>query len=332
MVMKHMDVVYLDSGMKEQGVLADVVFECEIGNENGFTLTVTKSDYKKVANCFVYPVGAVEFGGKVTSCISNSENGYVTFAGKTWIGLLGLNSAPYFNWSPNSSRLLSTYLSDVLAPLNQKVVPITTYTMPSAPEIVAEDGKPVEYYAVYDGLMKQAERIPVFSAAYAADGSVTIQIDTRVPVEYDSLNYSSDVIPVEVEKQFQPVTMVTICAKNPNTGNWYVPKVAKMVSDGVWEYETSTPSPYVGLYSRRVGLVLSVEEYTNPDWSSIIDSVQVKDAATIRLAGELTPDVGDTVTSRDETTGITATAKVTSKTLHISDGVPIFSFDTAQGV
>ena len=332
MVINHMDVIWLDSSMKEQGILENVVFESEMGRENSFTIMVPKSDYQKIANGFVYPVGAIGFGGKVTSCISNSEDGYVTFAGMTWVGLLGLNSTPYFNWSPNGTHKLSLYLNDALSPLNGKVVAITTYTTESVPTIPEEDGKPVEYLAVYESLLEQTGRVAVFSGAYESDGSMKIQIDTRAVLTFNSWDFTSDVMPLEVEKQYQKVTHIAICAKNPSTGNWYTPKVAKMISDDVWEVDTVTPSPYTGLFARKVGLVLSVEDYTNPNWDEIIASVQVQDAATVRVAGTLDPDVGDTVSGKDETTGITATAKVTSKTLHISDGVPIFSFETAQGV
>lgn len=326
----QMDLIWLDAGMREQGILECAVFDGEVGQDYDFTLTVPKKYYAGLKDGYVYPRGAVEFGGKIVSCISRSDDGFVTFSGKTWFGMVGLQSARVFQWSSGHGNSLNVFLQNVFACVYGKIVPSTSYVMESTPTIPQEDGQPFVYLDILKSLFEQAGKLPVLSAQYSAAGVMSIKCETRNPLEYDQSDYTSDTVPVEVEKQFVLVKHVTIYkASNPSV----VPKTATMNADGTWTV-TSGDSPVSknGFTERYIAIPVDDDTFANPDWDAIIESVQVKDAATIQNAYTLNPSVGDTVTGKDETTGITATAKVTSKSLHISDGVPIFTFDTAQGV
>lgn len=325
-----MDLIYLDSNRREQGVVKNAEFESEVGGYFDFTLKVPKSEYFRLAGNYVYPRGAVEFGGKITDCDINSDDGFVTFTGKTWLGMVGLGDLPSYYLSQNAQHSLQRYASDIISQANLSLgsflVASTDYNMPQAAQMLEADGEPLNMLDVLLDLYNQAGRVVTYSPTYS-NGRLFIIIGSRAPVVYSSLDYANNVIPVEVDKQLQPVTRIIYAMENegaaPSEKRRYLQR------DGTWSSSGALNDTYIGFEARTVTVFAeSQEEFDNPDWTAIVDAVQLKDSAVIKASGTLPVDVGDIVTSRDDTTGITATETVRSKSLQLIDGVPIYSFET----
>ena len=345
-----MDVIWINPNMRtdlggevlkshpsEVGVLSYAEFDSEIGSENAFSLTVPKRDFDKIAGTrggMVYPVGAFEFGGKITGCTSNSEDGFVTFTGKTWLGMLGLHEVCTFAYSATGLRM-DGYINDILARARMSGVMAasTDHVLQSVPRAYPFSGEVYSMLSVMKYLFTQAEQVPTITPVFA-DGVLSVRIGARDPKTYTALDFGGLSVPTEIEKAFQPVTNISISTVVNDVVQ--TPKYAWMDKDGVWQY-SNTAGQVPGFYyedftGRQAALFVSEEEYAafGSHIVQIVNSLQVSDTASVSASGSLSPDVGDYVTVRDDVTGIEATSEIASKTLHISDGVPVFSFQTAR--
>lgn len=328
-----MELIYLDSDLREQGIIRNAEFDSEVGGFYDFSLTVPKSDYSRIAGGFVYPRGAIEFGGKITDCVVNSDQGFVTFNGKTWLGVVGLGELPTYSYTTNTQHRLDKYVLDIISQasidLQNWLTPSTDYKLSQAAQLMTSDDGVINMLDVLVNLYAQAGKVITYSPYYSADGRMFINIGARDPVTYNSFDYANNVIPVEVEKRLQPVTRIIYALENegaaPST------KTAHLKKDGTW-IETNSPAIndiYIGFYTRTVTVYAETpEDFANPNWAAIVDEVQIKDSAYVSVSSALAVDVGDIVTGKDETTGVSATQTVKSKSLHLSGGIPILSFET----
>ena len=244
--------------------------------------------------------------------------------------MVGLHTLPIYSFTSNPSHILGNYANDILnyAGLNTRIVPVSAYEMGQAAARIKSDNNQYNMLDALIGLYRQAGKVPTLSAHYY-DGKMSVLLDARSPITHDALDYANNTIPIEVEKQFQPVTEVKITYPVAE-GNVIPVKTKVMTRSGTWVDSTTLENMYTAFEARTVTVVVSEEEFNLPDWDAIIESVQLKDTAAVSVANDLKPDVGDIVTAKDEVTGISATAKVSSVSLHISNDVPIFNFDTEQ--
>lgn len=331
-----MELIYLDANRVEQGVLEDAQFVSEIGEYYEFTLTVKKNRYKDLVGGYVYPRGAFAFGGKILKCTSRSYEDLVTFTGRTWMGMLGTQTILSFAYvAGQDSHKMSDYLIDLLyqAAYTPVMQPDTDYVLPQAATLPDGTNKePKTVLELTEDLYRQANMVPVWRPAYDANGKMTLLLGGKSRKTYSSDDYSSDVLPVEVEVDYQKITKIIIGYAQSN-GSLMQTRIGFLTSAGTWLDSAIDVIhvDYTGFDGHVVAVVLSQEEATVPqrfDFQKLADELQADGSATVSIAGKLVPDVGDTVIGKDLTTGIVVQSQITSKTLNLTKDVSVFSFQT----
>lgn len=84
-----MDLIYMNTNKEELGVIQGYDFDLAFGeDENDFELKIAAEDHCCEAGYFIF-IDGTEYGGIVDGIQIDTENGDVTYSGRTWHGILG---------------------------------------------------------------------------------------------------------------------------------------------------------------------------------------------------------------------------------------------------
>ena len=115
-----MALMYTDSSGILQGVLHDISFDADIGEENDFLLTVPKTHYSLLGvGCRVFDSENPSFGGLIDGIEVDTSSDTVSFTGVTWFGLLSqkvispLSGQAYRTMSGSTVYIMGKLIDDL---------------------------------------------------------------------------------------------------------------------------------------------------------------------------------------------------------------------------
>lgn len=115
-----MEVTYTDGRWKDVGVIRNMTFDADYGDEsNSFLLTIPASlGVRLEYGCLIYVEGT-EYGGRYTRPGGRTENSELVYGGPTWHGILDgrticpATDADYVTLSGDANQVIGTILSMV---------------------------------------------------------------------------------------------------------------------------------------------------------------------------------------------------------------------------
>lgn len=303
---------YTDASMNEVAFLDEFVFDSDVGQTDTFSLTVKKSLYNDLKDAFIFVWDDFSCGGKITSVVSNSDSGLVTFSGRTWRGLL---EDKFLTFS-------SSYRNDTIGNIINEILEIVE---------LGEIMKSEQNDRVTATGIGGFSALQTISWMFESVDSILFfdfdQIDKKVVIRsrkketYNQDEYSSIVFPCEVEIGLHPYTEVFCKSESSVSATAYLQKDGSV---GKNRYFTGANARCLAVfentqsesesYSLAANKLIELQAITNVN-------VKIGNVDEVVM-------VGDFVETIDETTGIRVIAKVVSKSLHMTNKNKMAEFQT----
>lgn len=291
------------------GTIANPSLDYQYGtdsNSNSFELELPNTASKIDANAFVYIEGT-EFIGQVTS--EEPAGDTIIYGGPTWHGLLNERVI-----CPDSGQVYYTASGEANAALGAIISRLGLSAIMAASTTASgiTISHQFRYTAGYDGIVKMLLEQDARLTGTVSGGKVVIG---AVPLA--SWSESSDHLTLDIKVDYRPVNHL-ICLGS---------------GEGVDRIRVDLYASTAGVISQTQTQTgenenAEVYDYTSADEATLIsngtDKLQgyIDAAVTISVKVDAATDfgVGDTVSGRDETTGMEASAKVTTKVVKIETG------------
>ncbi len=311
--MEHL--IYTDEQLQDVGYVRGYSLDLENGKDNNFTLKVNLDDFEKYKpGAYVYCENAPEYGGRISNYTINSADETVTFAGRTWRGII---AQKYFTHSTSfSSDTTLGYVAafvigdnalqdDFMALRNTEPVGFS-FAFPAGANALTE----------FEALLNKAGRRP----AFAFDpNSKKIKVKAEPINDYSGEEYDSINTKLELSVNTMPINHVMAVLSDGTFRHRY------LLLDGT---QSDTKKEIYGINE-----IMSVISVSNADDASaamqtvIDDSVSAAQTCAIAIDSTVA-DIGDIVGGREHKTGIFVKSKITSKILKMTELTSIVNFET----
>lgn len=311
------DLIITDSNHVDARSAADYTLDCAWGaDENDFELTV---DRLIDAGSYVYFDGG-ECGGVVDSLKDSLKDGRstLTYGGRTWHGMLANKilepdkGKDYLTVSGTASTVIGSLISRVgLDSVFDAVVPPDGSGDPSIKQYQFD-----RYTDCYTGLRKMCEANGLKLRLAYTSGRVNIWAE---PVAHYGDSIDSDLIDFDATRTWRKPNHLIGLGKGDlaarNVVHWY--------ADAKGNVSQSQSL-------KGVDEITQVYDYSNAETAELNQKTREKlqelqsegdVKVTVRDDANVVFDVGDTVTARDNLTGITVNASITKKIVKVSGGV-----------
>ena len=83
-----MDLIAVDSDLKERFVLQNYNSDFALGDENSFSISIHINEYERFRNIKYFSVDHTEFGGTIDNINVDTEGKTITYTGRCWRGML----------------------------------------------------------------------------------------------------------------------------------------------------------------------------------------------------------------------------------------------------
>lgn len=321
-----MDLIYMDVSRRDIGVLNDYKLDLAYGkDENDFALVIPSSQHCCNSGYFLYIEGT-EYGGMVDSIQSDTDQQEVTYAGRTWHGILDSKViAPdagldYLTLSGDANGIILTLLKRIgLADLftvarTSSGLTLTNYRMP-------------RYIHAYEGIRKMLDSVSAKLVFRFINGMVTLAAVPRVDYTQQE-EFDSDKIGFKCKRNYRPVNHL-ICLGRGELANR---EVVHLYVDPLGNIKKS--QTLAGLWERT-------EVYDYPNAESLAELEQggierlkelsVADEIQINLSsGDSEYDIQDIVGATDNVTDLSVTAKIAKKIVTIDRGAVEISYEVEE--
>lgn len=310
------ELIVTDASHVDQASLEDYSLDCAWGkDENDFELTV---DEPIPQGAFVYMDGS-ECGGIVDSLRDQLESGgsTLTYSGRTWHGMLANKVL-----SPDSGQDYLTVNGDsvtVLDNLMNRIGLSSLFTAISPPVKASPTIKSYQfdrYVDAYSGLRKMCAANGLKLKLAYAFGQVNIWAE---PIAHYGDSIDSDLIDFDATRTWRkPNHMIGL-----GKGDLAARTVVHWYADAKGNVSQSQSL-------RGVDEIAQVYDYSNAETDELNQKTREKlqelqsdgdVKVTVRDDANVVFDVGDTVTARDNLTGITVNASIMKKIVKVSNGV-----------
>lgn len=310
------ELIVTDASHVDQASLEDYSLDCAWGkDENDFELTV---DEPIPQGAFVYMDGS-ECGGIVDSLRDQLESGgsTLTYSGRTWHGMLANKVL-----SPDSGQDYLTVNGDsvtVLDNLMNRIGLSSLFTAISPPVNASPTIKSYQfdrYVDAYSGLRKMCAANGLKLKLAYAFGQVNIWAE---PIAHYGDSIDSDLIDFDATRTWRkPNHMIGL-----GKGDLAARTVVHWYADAKGNVSQSQSL-------RGVDEIAQVYDYSNAETDELNQKTREKlqelqsdgdVKVTVRDDANVVFDVGDTVTARDNLTGITVNASIMKKIVKVSNGV-----------
>lgn len=311
------DLIITNGKHVETSAIAEYTLDCAWGSgENDFELTV---DRLIDAGSYVYFDGG-ECGGVVDSLKDSLKDGRstLTYGGRTWHGMLANKilepdkGKDYLTVSGTASTVIGSLISRVgLDSVFDAVVPPDGSGDPSIRQYQFD-----RYTDCYTGLRKMCEASGLKLRLAYASGRVNIWAE---PVAHYGDSIDSDLIDFDATRTWRKPNHLIGLGKGDLAArvvvHWYADAKGNV---------SQTQS------LRGVDEITQVYDYSNAETAELNNKTKEKlqdlqsegdVRVTVRDDANVVFDVGDTVTARDNLTGITVTATISKKIVKVSGGV-----------
>lgn len=311
------ELIVTDASHVDQASLEDFTLDAAWGaDENDFELTV---DRLIDAGSYVYFDGG-ECGGVVDSLKDSLKDGRstLTYGGRTWHGMLANKilepdkGKDYLTVSGTASTVIGSLISRVgLDSVFDAVVPPDGSGDPTIKQYQFD-----RYADCYTGLQKMCEASGLKLRLAYASGRVNIWAE---PVAHYGDAIDSDLIDFDATRTWRKPNHLIGLGKGEGAGrtvvHWYADAKGNV---------SQTQS------LRGVDEITQVYDYSNAETAELnqktcekLQDLQSEGEVkvTVHEDSGIVFDVGDTVTARDNLTGITVNATISKKIVKVSGGV-----------
>lgn len=309
------ELIVTDASHVDQASLEDFTLDAAWGaDENDFELTV---DRLIDAGSYVYFNGG-ECGGVVDSLKDSLKDGRstLTYGGRTWHGMLANKilepdkGKDYLTVSGNASTILDALLSRVsLTPLFKAVVP------PSG-DVSIKSYQFERYVDAYTGVCAMAKANGLKLKVAYRSGHVETWLETAGDYGND---IDSDLLDFDVSRTWRkPNHMIGLGKgelRNRIVSHWYADSKGNVTQTQTFKGLDEIAQVYD--YSSAEADELA--KNTKKKLQDLQSEGEVK--VTVHEDSGIVFDVGDTVTARDNLTGITVNATISKKIVKVSGGV-----------
>ena len=309
------ELIVTDASHVDQASLEDFTLDAAWGaDENDFELTV---DRLIDAGSYVYFDGG-ECGGVVDSLKDSLKDGRstLTYGGRTWHGMLANKilepdkGKDYLTVSGNASTILGALLSRVsLTPLFKAVVP------PSG-DVSIKSYQFERYVDAYTGVCAMAKANGLKLKVAYRSGHVETWLETAGDYGND---IDSDLLDFDVSRTWRkPNHMIGLGKgelRNRIVSHWYADSKGNVTQTQTFKGLDEIAQVYD--YSSAEADELA--KNTKKKLQDLQSEGEVK--VTVHEDSGIVFDVGDTVTARDNLTGITVNATISKKIVKVSGGV-----------
>ena len=311
------DLIITDSNHVDARSAADYTLDCAWGaDENDFELTV---DRLIDAGSYVYFDGG-ECGGVVDSLKDSLKDGRstLTYGGRTWHGMLANKilepdkGKDYLTVSGTASTVIGSLISRVgLDSVFDAVVPPDGSGDPSIKQYQFD-----RYTDCYTGLRKMCEANGLKLRLAYTSGRVNIWAE---PVAHYGDSIDSDLIDFDATRTWRKPNHLIGLGKGDLAARTVVHWYADAKGNVSQSQSLKGVDEITQVYDYSNAETAELNQKTREKLQELQSEGDVK--VTVRDDANVVFDVGDTVTARDNLTGITVNASITKKIVKVSGGV-----------
>lgn len=341
-----MDLIYMNSAKEDIGVLLHYDLDLAFGaDENDFACTINAEDHCCQEGYYLYIEGT-EYGGIVDSIMSDTENGEVTYYGRTWQGLLSSRvvlplrsgdastSAVTVKTTDASGSLLNKYLvlsgdaNRCIQYILERVKLDYLFTTPEAGAGTLITGYQFDRYTdAYTGLCKMLKSAGLKLRVSFEDGMVVLSAVGRYDYSQDE-EFDSDSIGFKLKKNYNTVNHL-ICLGSGELADRMVVHLYADEAGNISQTQTLTGAEeYASTFNypnveSEEELIKSGTDELKALWSQ--DELSVSFDPDEDLYG-----VGDIVGAYDNITKITVSAEIIKKIVTIKNGRITISYEVGE--
>lgn len=311
------ELIVTDASHVDQASLEDFTLDAAWGaDENDFELTV---DRLIDAGSYVYFDGG-ECGGVVDSLKDSLKDGRstLTYGGRTWHGMLANKilepdkGKDYLTVSGTASTVIGSLISRVgLDSVFDAVVPPDGSGDPTIKQYRFD-----RYADCYTGLQKMCEASGLKLRLAYASGRVNIWAE---PVAHYGDSIDSDLIDFDATRTWRKPNHLIGLGKGDLAARVVVHWYADAKGNVSQSQSLKGVDEITQVYDYSSAEANELNQKTREKLQELQSEGDVK--VTVRDDANVVFDVGDTVTARDNLTGITVNASITKKIVKVSGGV-----------
>lgn len=311
------ELIVTDASHVDQASLEDFTLDAAWGaDENDFELTV---DRLIDAGSYVYFDGG-ECGGVVDSLKDSLKDGRstLTYGGRTWHGMLANKilepdkGRDYLTVSGSASSVIGSLISRVgLDSVFDAVVPPDGSGDPTIKQYQFD-----RYTDCYTGLRKMCAANGLKLRLAYTSGRVNIWAE---PVAHYGDSIDSDLIDFDATRTWRKPNHMIGLGKGDLAARTVVHWYADAKGNVSQSQSLSGVDEITQVYDYSSAEANELNQKTREKLQELQSEGDVM--VTVRDDANVVFDVGDTVTARDNLTGITVNASITKKIVKVSDGV-----------
>lgn len=309
--------IYTDSDRNDIGYLSGFSLDLENGKDNDFELVLPLSDFSKLRpDCFIYCENNPQYGGRVDEYNPVAESNIVKFKGRTWRGIL-------------SQKILLSHVSYAADSILRDIIQHTLNLSDFNDSFVANENYATIGSAAQIGQFQTPLNVleTIFGfigcrPSFIYDPAIKkIRIGAEAVVDYSSQEFGSGKVNLDININSKPINHVVALTKSGAVKHRY------LLYDGT---QSETIQEIKG--SAEVMHYLNVSSDDESKISEAMADIINKSVAAAKscavTVSSFSADIGDIVGGRDKTTGVFASAKVTSKILKMDKFTSIVNLET----
>lgn len=307
-----MDLIYASQNREDIGVLKDFTLDLAFGSdENDFSASVSQNNHVADAGFYLYIQGT-EYGGIIDSVTSDTGAGEVTYAGRTWHGILNSKIL-----APDAGQDYLTVSGDanaVLADLITRMGLAALFQADStASDINIRNYQFPRYVAGYDGIAKMLSSVGAKLHMEYNGHNVVI---SAVPIiDYAKTGVDNDQTALTVKKVKNTVNHL-ICLGSGELKNRMVVHLYADESENISRNQTLLGvDEYAATYD--YSLADSEEELVKGGMERFRQLLQQNTLNVDFQESDDIYDIGDIVGATDHITGISIAVPITKKIVKI---------------
>ena len=321
-----MDLIYMNSEKEDVGVMPDYTLDLAFGSEeNDFECVVDIDHHVCQEGYYLYCEGS-EYGGIIDTIKVNTEMEQITYAGRTWHGIL---QSKILEPDPGQDYLVFTGEANQV--LEELIYQMGLEDLFSTPQ--EESGIQINAYQMdryiegYDGIRKMLK---------ASGGKLTMQfkngwveLAAKPIVNYaESEQFEADQVGFDIEKKYRKLNHVIGLGKGELKDRLVVHVYAD--ADG----NTSDTQTFTGVNEVSETYEMTTTEDADELKKGCAEKIATSwnlDEVEFSFESDLeTFDVGDVLTAKEQVTGITVTADITKKIVTINEDGTTISYKVGE--
>ena len=318
------DLIYANANKEDIGIMRDYTLDLAFGSdENNFECKIVESNHCCEKDFFLY-IESTEYGGIVDDIAVDTDDGEVTYLGRTWHGILNSkvlepdSGADYLICSGEANSVLSTLIDRMglnslfKATADSSAITISNYKMN-------------RYIGGYDGIVKMLKSVGAKLTMKFNDGFVELSAKPIVDYSKDE-QFDTDLIALNIKKKGNVVNHIICLGKGDlkdrevihiyadEKGNISQNQVFTGLAEVTAVYENTNAADSEELKQGGIDILKNAWASNEIDFDFIDD--------------EESYDIGDIIGAEEHITGTEVAREITKKIVNISNNTVIVSYPT----